>query len=105
MTSEQMAVVQAVTYCVPVAALIVSILTFKSAAVERHERSASEQAGISAKLDAHGLTLDKIEGQQVELLSGYHENHESIARIKAELQELKRRVSELEREMRDLAHD
>lgn len=89
-------------YIVPVLALIISVITLMKASEERHDRSAAEQAGISLKLDSQSETLNKIEGQQVELLEGYHENHESIVQVKAEIDELKRRVNMLEKDVKNL---
>lgn len=96
------AIVNALIYCVPLVALIVSVLTFVNASKERHAKSAAEQAKIGIKLDNNAKTLNEIKGTVDDLRDGYHKNHEAIVELDTKIGILEDRVRKVEGEIRDL---
>lgn len=88
---------QVLMYCVPVIALIVSILTFFRSNRERHEKSATEAASIAAKLDSTAQHLVQIDEHLQKLLQGQLQHTQDIA-------DLDKRVSAINVKVENLEH-
>lgn len=96
------AIVNALIYCVPLVALIVSILTFINASRERHAKSAAESARLGIKLDNNSETLGEIKTTVDDLRDGYHENHEAIVELDTKIGNLEKRVDAVEKDLKDI---
>lgn len=97
MTGDEWAMfVQSILYCVPIIGLVVSGLTFYRSSRERHEKSAAEQAGISAKLDTIDSRLDSTDTHLKQLLQGQMKNTNDIVLIDGRVTALDTRVNGLE---------
>lgn len=90
---------------ISVISLIVSILVFMASSRQRHEKSAAEQAQISAKLDSNSQHLADIQVQLQKLISGFEENKASISALESHMRGLEKRFDNIEGRVTQLEHD
>ena len=99
---EATQIVNAIVYVVPVAALIVSILTFTKASSERHERSAAESANIAAELKFNTEMLRDIKSDLKEARDSNNENRTRIIAVEGHMKDVEHRLEVVEDEVKKL---
>ncbi len=106
MSGQELAVTfNAILYVIPAIMMIVSVMTFYSASKQRHEKSAAEQAQISAKLDSNSQHLADIQVQLQKLVTGFEENKASISALESHILGLEKRFDNVEGRVTQLEHD
>lgn len=95
-------IAELIAYMVPVAALIVSILTFMRAAHERNAKSVQESAELALKLDHLAEMLGKVEAKQNDVVVWYRNMQVDVAEVKGHIKDLEKRLEKVEDDLKEM---
>lgn len=94
------ALINAVIYIVPLAALIVSVITFTNASKERHAKTASEAAELKAEIHMLTVQVEELKASYTDADTHYHNNVGRIIKLEEKVYALQGKMAKLEEEIR-----